>query len=119
MELVFDHSPITEGLSTLSGEPEADVHASQDSPEQAGQAEEAFFTARPVVVELKMECFAHSDEQLADDDDRLAPVHHLMHLDCEYSLLDLFSVRRGIWHDAQQPHFGKPHQFTFSLVAQR
>lgn len=78
MELIFDHSPVTEGLATLSGDPGAETLLLNGSaPEQTGQGEEESesFDARPVVVELRMECFAHASERLQGDDTRSGPLH--------------------------------------------
>lgn len=74
MELVFDHSPIAEGLSTLTGDPEAEPEPEDDSADASGQGIEDSegFSARPVVVETRMECFAHSTEQLVNDENRFA-----------------------------------------------
>lgn len=73
MELVFDHSPVTEGTQSLSGDPEAESgipkHPAEESGQGDGDAE--FFSARPVVVELRMESFARSSEATDDEaDDR-------------------------------------------------
>lgn len=74
MELIFDHSPVTEGLATLSGDPGAELVLPSGSAEQTaqGEMEAESFSARPVVVELRMECFAHASEKLEGDDTRQA-----------------------------------------------
>ena len=74
MELIFDHSPVTEGLATLSGDPGAESLLANGSAEQTVEVEgeSEGFNARPVVVELRMECFAHGSERLQGDDARHA-----------------------------------------------
>ena len=74
MELVFDHSPIAEGLATLSGDPETEPPLEGDPGSDAAEQENdtETFSARPVVVEMRMECFAHAQEQVSSRDDRSA-----------------------------------------------
>ena len=72
MELIFDHSPVTEGLATLSGDPGAETLLANGSAEQTEQVEEETegFNARPVVVEIRIECFAHGSERVQGNDTR-------------------------------------------------
>ena len=67
MELVFDHAPVTEGLDVLSGHPDPQEEVPGElADEGAGGADG--FSARPVAVEVRMDCFARSTV-VADDDE--------------------------------------------------
>lgn len=68
MELVFDHCPVTEGGQCLSGDPHAESEIPKDGAEEDGQGDgdPEFFSARPVVVEVKMESFVHIDESMEE-----------------------------------------------------
>lgn len=72
MQLVFDHCPVTEGLQTLSGDPDAEALVDKDPIEEDGQGDgdPESVTARPVVVEMRMESFSQAAEQTQDDKQR-------------------------------------------------
>ena len=69
MELVFDHSPITEGSTALSGDPFAEATVAKDPGEEDGQGDgdADLSSTRPIVIEVKMESFAN-DEELLDEE---------------------------------------------------
>ena len=70
MELVFDHSPVTEGLATLTGDPGTENPISDNATEEEKEDTDEAYSARPVVVETRMECFAQSSEKMQADEDR-------------------------------------------------
>ena len=72
MELVFDHCPVTEGLETLSGDPDSEALVKKDPVEEDGQGDgdPEVSCARPVVVEMRMESFSQAAEKMQDDQAR-------------------------------------------------
>jgi len=74
MELVFDHAPVTEGLETLSGHPDPQGEVPGE-PADEGTGGADGFPARPLAMEVRMDCFARSSVVAEDDDSATYPPH--------------------------------------------
>lgn len=84
MELVFDHSPVMEGASCLSGEPEPMAETA------TGDVDPEFYSSRPVAVEMRMDSFHSSAEVMPDaDDSRSASLLYMQGAGCRVTFASL------------------------------